>query len=642
MSISLEQLQAHLLQVSQQVTKHQEYMQALTQDMQTSRDMLESLLKHFTASQKPQLENELSEWHIELSERLEHNEDQLAELKESFGEHLRTLEGGVDNVAEQISFLSNHMQSLSSAEQVENLKSKVTGLVQKSHFEESLKDLDKRLNKLTRTQFKTNNLTESQGKHFEKTLETLQDVATRRDAREQNFFEEVRQENKQIYQEARGEFAATLLPVLDGLEAALGSVERFFKEQEVSFDVPKDKVDALMPDSPKEPESAEKTRGFFARRSDEAYQREYQKYKEEDKVFKRLLKLRDDLESLYTQSFTSLLSDEHENNKKALSGWLEGLNLVRERFVRLLSEEEIVPIEPLGEKFDPRLHYAFEAVERDDLTSDTVTQVIRKGYKQGERILRFAEVVVARAKKIVAPAEEPQLGEVESEPVEVTQDIHVGTGIEENIEEKLLDPDLLEEDSVKILPTELDSEDQDEAIEPSELPISNLTFPKEGTEKDPFDTADVLLEGLDQQKDTTTTEPVETSAVDAKLVYSSEELTDLVEESKTPALEILPTGDEVVETSELALENDLAKDSVMMGDKPHAELDEENQNMLEYSSETLDLQSDLPVGSPNENVDSDPLEASAEEAAGQEKETIPDSADFEGEQASSKEDSTVK
>ena len=80
----------------------------------------------------------------------------------------------------------------------------------------------------------------------------------------------------------------------------------------------------------------------------------------------------------------------------AFTAWLRGLDLVRDRFSALLSKEEILPIEALHQPFDPRLHVAVETETRNDVEANTVVRVLRQGYRQRNRVLRYAEVVVAR------------------------------------------------------------------------------------------------------------------------------------------------------------------------------------------------------------------------------------------------------
>lgn len=81
---------------------------------------------------------------------------------------------------------------------------------------------------------------------------------------------------------------------------------------------------------------------------------------------------------------------------KVLSGWLRGLALVRDRFITLMAQEGIQPIAAMRQKFDPSVHVAVQSEIRSDLPPDTIVREVRKGFRQGERVLRYAEVVVAR------------------------------------------------------------------------------------------------------------------------------------------------------------------------------------------------------------------------------------------------------
>jgi molecular chaperone GrpE len=56
----------------------------------------------------------------------------------------------------------------------------------------------------------------------------------------------------------------------------------------------------------------------------------------------------------------------------------------------------------VGEAFDPRVHEALGAVERDDIPDQHVAEEIRRGYKIRERMLRPAMVRVAHNTKQVS------------------------------------------------------------------------------------------------------------------------------------------------------------------------------------------------------------------------------------------------
>ena len=74
-----------------------------------------------------------------------------------------------------------------------------------------------------------------------------------------------------------------------------------------------------------------------------------------------------------------------------------GIELVVKAFEKILSEEHIEVIDPLGEAFDAEQHEAIMAVEAaDGGESGTVRQVYAKGYRQNGKVLRFAQVVVVK------------------------------------------------------------------------------------------------------------------------------------------------------------------------------------------------------------------------------------------------------
>ncbi|MBN1822906.1 MAG: nucleotide exchange factor GrpE [Endomicrobiales bacterium] len=81
-----------------------------------------------------------------------------------------------------------------------------------------------------------------------------------------------------------------------------------------------------------------------------------------------------------------------ENNAKSIQ---QGLELIKQEFVKMLSSEGIVEIECLGGKFDPNLHEAIEQVESED-EEETVKEVFQKGYMLNNRVIRPAKVKVSK------------------------------------------------------------------------------------------------------------------------------------------------------------------------------------------------------------------------------------------------------
>jgi len=94
-----------------------------------------------------------------------------------------------------------------------------------------------------------------------------------------------------------------------------------------------------------------------------------------------------------------------------LKAMADGLSMVQRQFVEALAREGITKVPTVGKAFDPGMHEAIQQVETDEHPAGTVIAEIQPGYMQGERLMRAAMVVVARAK-----AEGAESGEGSVEP----------------------------------------------------------------------------------------------------------------------------------------------------------------------------------------------------------------------------------
>ena len=79
-----------------------------------------------------------------------------------------------------------------------------------------------------------------------------------------------------------------------------------------------------------------------------------------------------------------------------LSQWAEGVELIYRKGIAAFEAEGIAPIEPVpGTDFDPNMH---EAVTREmcaDREDGEILEVLHRGYRMGDRVLRPAQVRVA-------------------------------------------------------------------------------------------------------------------------------------------------------------------------------------------------------------------------------------------------------
>ncbi len=72
----------------------------------------------------------------------------------------------------------------------------------------------------------------------------------------------------------------------------------------------------------------------------------------------------------------------------------EGLKIAKDQLEKVLTELGLVEIEVLNKEYDPYTAEVIELVEGDK--DNMVTEVIRRGYKMGEKILRVAQVKVSK------------------------------------------------------------------------------------------------------------------------------------------------------------------------------------------------------------------------------------------------------
>jgi molecular chaperone GrpE len=76
--------------------------------------------------------------------------------------------------------------------------------------------------------------------------------------------------------------------------------------------------------------------------------------------------------------------------------WAEGITLIYRKFQNVLDAEGVSRIEAEGKDFDPNLHEAVVHEESDGHTSGQIIEVLRHGYKLGDRVIRPALVKVAK------------------------------------------------------------------------------------------------------------------------------------------------------------------------------------------------------------------------------------------------------
>lgn len=73
----------------------------------------------------------------------------------------------------------------------------------------------------------------------------------------------------------------------------------------------------------------------------------------------------------------------------------EGIDLIRQKMFHILSQKGLKPIETTGKDFDTDLHEAITHIPSpDESQKGKVLDEVEKGYLLGEKVIRFAKVVV--------------------------------------------------------------------------------------------------------------------------------------------------------------------------------------------------------------------------------------------------------
>ena len=91
----------------------------------------------------------------------------------------------------------------------------------------------------------------------------------------------------------------------------------------------------------------------------------------------------------------------YDNLERALNqptedeAYKKGVEMTMNQLVSIFTGLGVEIFGAVGETFDPNLHNAVLHTEDDSVAENTITQVFQKGFKMGDKIVRFAMVQVA-------------------------------------------------------------------------------------------------------------------------------------------------------------------------------------------------------------------------------------------------------
>lgn len=106
--------------------------------------------------------------------------------------------------------------------------------------------------------------------------------------------------------------------------------------------------------------------------------------------------LRADIIANVTQKFLPVM----DNLERALNAdcsdenYKNGVKMIYDSFMETLTGLGVEELESDGKPFDPSCHQAVQRVSEGDAESGTVVQTFAKGYKIGDKVIRFAVVAV--------------------------------------------------------------------------------------------------------------------------------------------------------------------------------------------------------------------------------------------------------
>ena len=83
------------------------------------------------------------------------------------------------------------------------------------------------------------------------------------------------------------------------------------------------------------------------------------------------------------------------NQETADAAYKKGVELTMNELVKIFTALGVEIFGNVGDEFDPNLHNAVMHIDSEELGENTIAQVFQKGFKIGDKVVRFAMVQVA-------------------------------------------------------------------------------------------------------------------------------------------------------------------------------------------------------------------------------------------------------
>ena len=83
------------------------------------------------------------------------------------------------------------------------------------------------------------------------------------------------------------------------------------------------------------------------------------------------------------------------NQETTDAAYKKGVEMTMNELVKIFTSLGVEIFGNVGDEFDPNLHNAVMHIENDELGENTIAAVFQKGFKIGDKVVRFAMVQVA-------------------------------------------------------------------------------------------------------------------------------------------------------------------------------------------------------------------------------------------------------
>lgn len=180
-------------------------------------------------------------------------------------------------------------------------------------------------------------------------------------------------------------------------EAKCGCSDKLDKDEEKDSSSGEDKQEADIKGGSRKLKAENKKLAEEKKELDEKYKRVLAEY---DNFRKRAAK---EKEGIYADAYADALKEllvvkdslelalQYPDSGKVV----EGVGMTLTKFKDTLTKLGVEEFGKAGETFDPNIHNAVMHVEDDSLGENEITDVLLKGYKKGDKIIRYAMVRVA-------------------------------------------------------------------------------------------------------------------------------------------------------------------------------------------------------------------------------------------------------